>query len=116
MRFTIFLLLLTSSFSYAEGTDYWSKNKTMNIPSGVATTACSFFNGLDQNSEQTALMNEIYKRWLKGWISAFAMYSDWDVRDIEETEYLEFIQTYCAKFPNNTIGMAAHTFTYRVKK
>lgn len=117
MRFLVFLLLRQSaSISYAEGTDYWSKNKTMNMPSGVSSTACSFYNGLDQNAEQTVIMNEVYKRWLKGWVSAFAMYSDWNVRDIQEAEYLEFIQSYCEKFPNNTIGMAAHAFTYRVKK
>jgi len=38
----------------------------MNLPSGVATTSCDFYNKLDQTAEQTALMNEIYKRWLKG--------------------------------------------------
>ena len=88
----------------------------MTMPSGVATTACSFYNNLEQSNDQTALMNEMYKRWLKGWVSSFAMYSDWNVREIEESEYLEFIRTYCGKFPQNTIGMAAHTFTYRVKK
>ena len=116
MKSLIVLLFLLPSLVFAEGSDYWSKNKTMNMPSGVATTACSFYNGLDQNSNETQLMNEIYKRWLKGWVSSFAMYSDWDVRDIADSEYLEFIQAYCTKLPNNTIGMAAHTFTYRVKK
>lgn len=100
----------------AEKSDYWSSNKTMNLPKGVATTACSFYNNLDQTSNKTALMNEIYTRWIKGWVSSFAMYSDWGIRDIKETEYLEFLQQYCKKFPNNTIGMAAHTFTYRVKQ
>ena len=116
MRLTVAVLMFLSSSVLASGTDYWSKNKTMNMPSGVATTACSFYINLDPSDDQTALMNEIYKRWLKGWVSSFSMYSDWDVRKIEESEYLEFIQTYCSKFPQNTIGMAAHTFTYRVKK
>jgi hypothetical protein len=108
--------LLASSSVLADGSDYWSQNKTMNLPSGVATTSCTFYNNLDQAAEQTVLMNEIYKRWLKGWVSSFAMYSDWDIRDIKESEYLEFIQMYCDKFPSNTLGMAAHTFTYRVKR
>lgn len=116
MRSLILIISLLSSISYADGTDYWSNNKTMNMPSGVATTSCGFYNELDQSAEQTVLINEIYKRWLKGWVSSFAMYSDWGIRDIEESEYLAFIQTYCSKFPNNTIGMAAHTFTYRIKK
>ena len=110
------VLMFLSSPILAEGTDYWSKDKTMNMPSGVATTGCSFYNNLDQSDDQTVLMNEIYKRWLKGWVSSFAMYSDWNIRKIEESEYLEFIKTYCDEFPQNTIGMAAHTFTYRVKK
>jgi hypothetical protein len=42
----------------------------MNLPSGVATTSCDFYNKLDQTAEQTALMNEIYKRWLKGWVGS----------------------------------------------
>ena len=116
MRLIIFAAILLSSSVFAGGTNYWSENKTMNMPLGVATTACSFYNDLDQTAEQTVLMNAMYERWLKGWVSSFAMYSDWNIRDIEETEYLEFIQTYCGKFPQNTIGMAAHTFTYRVKK
>ena len=116
MRTLLLLLCLASFFSHAEGTDYWSKNKTMNMPHGVATTACSFYNNLDKSSEQTVLMNEIYKRWLKGWVGGFVIYSDWDVRDIEESEYLEFLITYCEEFPNNTLAMAAHTFTYRIKK
>ena len=109
------LLSLVSGLALAEGSDYWSKNKTMNMPFGVATTACSFYNGLDQNADETLFVNEIYKHWLKGWVSSFAMYSDWDVRDIDDSEYLTFIQTYCSEFPNYTIGMAAHTFTYRIK-
>jgi len=116
MRTLFLILVLLPSFSSAERSDYWANNKNMNLPKGIATTACSFYNGLDQSIDETALMNEIYTRWLKGWVSSFAMYSDWGIRDIGETEYLEFIQLYCNKFPRNTIGMAAHTFTYRVKK
>lgn len=116
LKLLVFFIFLSSSLSYASGSDFWSKNKAMNMPSGVATTACSFYNSLDQSSEKTVFANEIYKRWLRGWVSAFAMYSDWEVRDIEDNEYLQFIQIYCAKHPNNTIGMAAHAFTYRVKK
>ena len=115
MKSLLFVLSLFSFPVFADGTNYWSQNKPMNLPSGVATTSCDFYNKLDQTAEQTALMNEIYKRWLKGWVGSFAMYSDWAVRDIEENEYLGFIKTYCGKFPNNTLGMAAHTFTYRVK-
>lgn len=116
MRLTVVILMFLSSSVFANGTDYWSKNKTMNMPSGVATTSCSFYNNLDPSDDQAVLMSEIYKQWLKGWISSFAMYSDWGVRKIEDSEYIEFIQAYCRKFPQNTIGMAAHTFTYRVKK
>ena len=116
MKLLFVILALLPSLVLAENSDYWSNNKTMNLPKGVATTACSFYNGLDQNTDQTALMNEIYTRWLKGWVSSFAMYSDWGIRDIKETEYLVFIQAYCKEFPNNTIGMAAHTFTYKVKQ
>ena len=115
MRLFFILIAVFSSQIQAEGTDYWSKDKKMNIPSGVATTECNFYNKLDQTADETALIKEIYRRWLKGWVSSFAMYSDWGIRKIDETEYLEFIQTYCAKFPNNTLGMAAHTFTFRVK-
>ena len=116
MKFIYVVLFLLPSLVFAEGSDYWSKNKTMNLPSGVATTSCSFFNRLDKTAEETVLMHEIYKRWLKGWVSSFAMYSDWDIRDIEDAEYLDFIEIYCVEFPRNTIGMAAHTFTFRVKK
>ena len=116
MKQIIFAMLFFSSFALAQGSDYWSTNKTMNMPSGVATTSCNYYNGLDQNTEETKLANEIYKRWLKGWVSSFVMYSDWDVRNIEEAEYLSFLQEYCSGFPSNTIGMAAHTFTYRVKQ
>lgn len=119
LRIVVFVGLLVCvstcfSADYGE-TDYWSDNKTMNLPLGVATTSCDFYNKLDQADEHTALMNEIYKRWLKGWVSSFAMYSDWGIRDIAESEYLIFLQEYCGKFPSNTIGMAAHTFTFRVK-
>jgi len=116
MKSLLLFLALLPCVVFAEKSDYWSNNKTMNLPKGVATTACSFYNNLDQNTDKTALMNEIYTRWIKGWVSSFAMYSDWGIRDIKETEYLEFLQLYCKKFPNNTIGMAAHTFTYRVKQ
>lgn len=116
MRFLIILMSLAIAVTCMAGTDYWSKNKTMNMPTGVATTSCSFYNRLDQTTDKTAVMNEFYKRWLKGWVSAFVMYSDWDVRDIDDSEYINFIKEYCARFPNNTIGMAAHTFTYRIKK
>jgi len=116
MKSIFLILVLLPCLASAEKSDYWSNNKTMNLPKGVATTACSFYNNLDQNTDKTALMNEIYTRWMKGWVSSFAMYSDWGIRDIKETEYLEFLQLYCNKFPNNTIGMAAHTFTYRVKQ
>jgi len=115
LKSLLFVLSLFSFSVFADGTNYWSQNKPVNLPSGVATTSCDFYNKLDQTAEQTVLMNEIYKRWLKGWVGSFAMYSDWAVRDIEENEYLGFIKTYCDKFPNNTLGMAAHTFTYRVK-
>jgi len=116
MKSLFLILVLLPCLAFAEKSDYWSNNKTMNLPKGVATTACSFYNNLDQGDDQTALMNEIYTRWMKGWVSSFAMYSDWGIRDIKKTEYLEFLQLYCNKFPNNTIGMAAHTFTYRVKQ
>lgn len=116
MKTILFVIILLSFPVMADGTDYWTQNKSMNLPSGVATTSCGFYNKLDQTAEQTVLMNEIYKRWLKGWVSSFSMYSDWGIRDIKENEYLEFIQMYCSKFPKNTIGMAAHTFTFRVKK
>jgi len=116
MKSLLAILILLPSLALAEKSDYWSSNKTMNLPKGVATTSCGFYNGLDQNTDKTALMNEIYTRWLKGWVSAFAMYSDWGIRDIKENEYLEFLQIYCKEFPNNTIGMAAHTFTYKVKQ
>jgi len=88
MRLTVVVLIFLSSSVMANGTDYWSKNKIMNMPSGVAATACSFYNNLDPSDDQTTLMNERYKRWLKGWVSSFAMYSDWNVRKIEESEYL----------------------------
>jgi hypothetical protein len=116
MRYILLALLLITSYSYAEGSDYWSKNKTMNLPSGAATTACWFYNDLDQSTEKAMIMNEMYKRWLKGWVSGFAMYTDWNIRDIEDGEYIAFIQAYCAEFPKNTLGMAAHAFTHRVKK
>lgn len=116
MKCIFAILFLVPGLVFAQGSDYWSKNKTMNLPHGVATTACSFFNGLDPKADETALMHEIYKRWLKGWVSSFAMYSDWGVRNIEDREYLEFLTAYCTEFPNNTLAMAAHTFTYRVKQ
>ncbi|WP_444995698.1 hypothetical protein [Aliikangiella sp. IMCC44359] len=116
MKYIVLILVLLPNLALAEKSDYWSTNKTMNLPKGVATTACSFYNNLDQSSDQTKLMNEIYSRWLRGWVSSFAMYSDWDIRDIEETEYLQFIQSYCKEFPNNIIGMAAHAFTFKVKR
>jgi len=116
MKYIILIIVFLSPLALAQGSDYWSTNKTMNMPSGVATTSCSHYSGLDQNADETKLANEIYKRWLKGWVSSFAMYSNWNVRDIEETEYLSFLQEYCSNFPLNTIGMAAHTFTYRVKQ
>ena len=116
MRLTLLLLSFLSTAVFANQTDYWSKDKEMDMPSGIATTACSFYNSLDPSDNQTALMNELYKRWLKGWVSSFIMYSDWDIRKIEDTEYIGFIRSYCSKFPQNTIGMAAHTFTYKVKK
>lgn len=116
MKLLIIIFALFPCLVTAGNSDYWSNNKTMNLPKGVATTACSFYNGLDQNKDETVLMNEIYTRWIKGWVSSFAMYSDWGIRNIKEPEYLEFLQAYCKKFPNNTIAMAAHTFTYRVKQ
>lgn len=115
MKLFFLVIILLSLPTVADGTDYWSQNKSMNLPSGVATTSCDFYNKLDQTSDKAELMNEIYKRWLKGWVSSFAMYSDWGIRDIEENEYLEFIKNYCGKFPHSTLGMAAHTFTFRVK-
>jgi hypothetical protein len=116
MKFLFVILVLFPNLLLAEKSDYWSTNKTMNLPKGVATTACHFYNDLDQNTDQTQIMNELYSRWLRGWVSSFAMYSDWGIRDINETEYLVFIQGYCKEFPNNTIGMAAHLFTYKVKQ
>lgn len=116
MKSLLMILILLPSLVFAEKSDYWSNTKNMNLPKGVATTACSFYNSLDQSADTTVFMNEIYTRWIKGWVSSFAMYSDWGIRDIKEAEYLEFLQLYCKKFPNNTIGMAAHTFTYRVKR
>ena len=35
---------------------------------------------------------------------------------IDDSEYIKFLKDYCNKFPNNTLAMAAHTFTFRVKK
>jgi len=109
-------MLFSSQLCFAGSPDYWTKNKTMNLPKGVATTSCSYYNTLDQNSDEIRLVNEIYKRWMKGWVSSFAMYSDWDIREIDDSEYITFLQIYCGEFPQNTIAMAAHTFTYRVKK
>lgn len=43
------------------------------------------------------------------------MYVDWDIRKIETDEYLNWFKSYCSEFPRNTLGMAAHTFTFRVK-
>lgn len=68
MKSIIYLLLLLPCLSYANGIDYWSKNKPTTFRKGIATTSCSFYNQLDQSSEQTHLINELYKRWLDGWL------------------------------------------------
>ena len=116
MRKVILLALLLPAFAFGEGSDYWSKDKDINLPVGIGTTACSFYNDLDQSSEQTQVMNEFYSRWMDGWVSSFAMYSDWNIRNIEKTEYITFLKNYCKEFPQFTIARAAHTFTYRVKQ
>tara|TARA_R110002072_G_scaffold147274_2_gene294516 strand:+ start:1505 stop:1894 length:390 start_codon:yes stop_codon:yes gene_type:complete len=115
----IYIIVLThigTQHSFADNSDYWTKNKTMNLPKGVATTTCSYFNELNISNKNIDIINELYKRWMKGWVSGFAMYSDWDVRDIEDNEYIDFLKTYCIKFPQNNLSRAAHTFTYRIKK
>ncbi len=109
-------MLFSSQLCLAGTPDYWTKNKTMNLPKGIATTSCSYYNSLDLTSDEAELLNELYKRWMKGWVGGFAMYSDWDIRKIDDSEYINFLKTYCQKFPKNTIAMAAHTFTFRVKK
>ena len=55
-------MLFSSQLCFAGSPDYWTKNKTMNLPKGVATTSCSYYNTLDQNSDEIRLVNEIYKR------------------------------------------------------
>lgn len=116
LNLSLLFILFSPLPSLAENTDYWSKNKTMNMPVGLGTTPCYYYNGLDENEDQMAIINEMYKQWMIGWVSSFAMYGDWQLRNIGDNEYIEFLIEYCSKFPQNTVGMAAHTFTYRVKK
>ena len=115
-KIALLMILVVPCLAFAEGSDYWSKNKDINFPIGIGTTACSFYNNLDQASEQTKVLNEFYSRWMDGWVSSFAVYSDWNIRNIEKTEYITFLKQYCKEFPDLTIARAAHTFTYRVKK
>jgi hypothetical protein len=115
MKILLLLTLLIPNYSFADGSDYWSKDKNINLPSGIGTTTCGFYNNLDKSDETTEALNELFRTWMTGWVSSFATYSDWNIRNIEESEYIEFLQEYCKAFPQYTISRAAHTFTYRVK-
>uniref|UniRef100_A0A2A4YUL2 Uncharacterized protein n=1 Tax=OCS116 cluster bacterium TaxID=2030921 RepID=A0A2A4YUL2_9PROT len=112
----IMFLIGLSGACFADSTDYWSKNKTMKFPGEVATTSCVYFNEINVTSPDKVLINEFYVRWLEGWVSGFVMYADWDIRTIERQEYIEWFKVYCSKFPENSLGMAAHAFAFRVKK
>lgn len=114
--FTFFFLVSFTSLCAANNTDYWSINKTMKFPGEVAITSCKYFNKTNATSTDKNLINEFYVRWLEGWVSGFVMYADWDIRTIERREYIEWFNVYCSKFPENSLGMAAHAFAFRVKK
>jgi hypothetical protein len=116
MKNVFFLLLLFPCVCFAAGADHWSAHKNTNAHKGVGTTSCEFYNQIDQKNKSARVMNDLYKQWMDGWVSSFAMYSNWEVRDIDDAEYLVFLKNHCEKFPKSTIGMAAHAFAFSVKK